>query len=81
VIAFVLVSLRLLLMHGANNEEIAINIGEISSIRQVLGTDEGDSYFHKEVKCVLVMTNGRFIGVREPCIEVIHKISDAAREK
>jgi len=74
------VVLRLIFVHGPNNEEITLNVEEISSIRQVLHKDREDDYFHEEVHCVVIMTNGRFIGLREKCIDVIHLISEADKK-
>ena len=67
-------ALLLIQIHGAGNEDISINIEEISSIRQVL---KGSTDMHENIRCVIVMSNGRTIGTREPCIEVIRQINKA----
>ena len=75
------IALRLILVHGANHEEISLSVDEVSSIRQVLSHRKEDDTFHKNVNCVIVMTNGRFIGVTEKCIDVIHLMSEAAKKE
>ena len=71
---------RLITVHGPGGEEITLNIDEISSIRQVLTGNEDDSAFHRNVKCVVVMSNGRFIGAKESCLDIVHLIAITDRK-
>ena len=74
----VLVLLRLVLIHAPNGDEIEINPNEISCIREP--REAGDMAFHKGVRCVLVMTNGRFIGAAEDC-QTVKLMVEAAEER
>jgi hypothetical protein len=77
-----LVLASFVLVHGPGGTEVSVNIGEISSIRQVIGGRDPDAgLHHKDVKCLVVMTNGKFIGTTETCIEILHMISDSERGK
>ena len=75
----ILILLRLVLVHAPNGDEIEINPNEISSIREP--REAGDTAFHKGVRCVLVMTNGRFIGTAEDCRTVKFMVEAAEKEK
>ena len=66
-----LIALHLIILHGPDNQRIAINADEISSLRAP-GTAEGDNYA-KNVKCVVIMTNGKFIAVIETCRDIYLK--------
>jgi hypothetical protein len=66
-------TLYLILVHGPGGQEIEINVREISSIRQVRET--ADMHFSKDVRCIVIMTNGKFIGVTEECRTVVNKIA------
>ena len=75
----ILILLRLVLIHAPNGDEIEINPNEISSIREP--REVGDAAFHKGVRCVLVMTNGRFIGTAEDCRTVKFMVETAEKER
>ena len=64
-------ALLLILLHGADQQPIAINANEISSLRPPSDADAGN--YAASIKCVVVMTNGKFIGVIETCTEIFHK--------
>src|SRR5215471_17158097 len=66
-----LVAVRFITVHGPDDQEVTINVAEISSIRHSRGTADG---FDSDVRCVLVMTNGKVHGVVEPCADVIRLI-------
>jgi hypothetical protein len=66
-------------VHGPDNEqEIEINVAEISSIRQPREGSEG--HFSEGVRCLVYMTNGKFISTAETCRELVKKIA-ALNEK
>jgi hypothetical protein len=56
---------HLILLHGPGGQEFAINPHEIASLREPSPVSEG--HFHKDVRCVVIMTNGRFNLVTENC--------------
>ena len=69
-----------ILVHGPGQLEVSVNTGEISSIRQVLhGKDEQSGLHHKDIKCLIVMTNGKFIGTTETCLDVIQLIANMGK--
>jgi len=74
--AVVLVASPFIIVHGPDDHVIAINAQEISSIRQREPIDS----FDPDVKCILVMTNGKWHGVVETCLQVMQLISDKSRE-
>ena len=69
-LAIVLVSL-----HGPSGARVDINAAEVTSINEIHGQTEN---FVKGTHCVVVMSNGRFIGVREECDEVRDKMRGSA---
>ena len=73
----IFVLLRLILAHAPNGDEIEINPVEVSSIR---APRDAEGNFPKEVDCVLVMTNGKVIGVLEDC-RTMKLMIEAAEEK
>jgi hypothetical protein len=71
--ALILVVLQLVLLHGPDGQEIEVNVAEISTLREP--REDAQQHFGKNVNCVVIMTNGKFVSVREPC----HKIVEAVR--
>jgi hypothetical protein len=65
-------TLYLISVHGPGGQGIEINVREISSIRQV--REVADMHFSKDIRCIVIMTNGKFIGVMEDCQEVVRRI-------
>jgi hypothetical protein len=72
-IPFWWIALHLIFVHGPDNQAIELNIAEISSIRE---PRKSEGHFHQDVKCLVIMTNGKFIGVIEPCPAVLEKIRE-----
>jgi len=56
---------HLILLHGPNGQEIAINPQEITSLREP--TEASGDHVAKGVKCLVTMTNGKVNGVVEDC--------------
>jgi hypothetical protein len=50
-------------LHAPGQHKIAVNIDEISTVRD----PRGNGHFAHDVHCVVVMTNKSFIGVAESC--------------
>ena len=74
-IAQMLAILHLILVHGPDGQIIELNINEISSIREP--RDIEGKHFGKGINCIVFMTNGKFVGVSEKCVEVIQEIHQA----
>ena len=66
--------LLFIVLHGADHQPVAINAAEISSLRVPGETEIGNYAAH--VKCVVIMTNGKFIGVIETCREIFLKTKE-----
>jgi hypothetical protein len=75
-LAILLVEAHFILVHAPGGVDVSLNVEEISSIRKIADIGE---HHHKDVRCVVVMTNGRFIGVVEPCMDVIKLIADVKK--
>jgi hypothetical protein len=69
----ILIAVHFILVHGPDMQQIEINVNEISSLRE----PRGQGHVHHEVNCLIFMTNGQFIGVKEDC----HKISEYIEPK
>ena len=67
-----------ILVHGPDGQEIELNIVEISSVRQ---PRESEGHFSKDVKCLIFMTNGKFVGVKETCGDVIGMIESSPEKE
>jgi len=75
-LAILLVEAHFILVHAPGGVDVSLNVEEISSIRKIAETGQ---HHHKDVRCVVVMTNGRFIGVVEPCVDVIKLIAEVKK--
>jgi len=73
---FLLVHFEFVMLHTPSGGDVSLNIREISSIRQI---DKTEQHVHKDARCLIVMTNGKFVGVVETCIEVIRAIAALER--
>ena len=61
-------------VHGPDGEqEIEVNVQEISSIRQPREGTEG--HLAEGTHCVLYMSNSKFISTAETCREIVKKIA------
>jgi len=73
-IAEVYVALHLLTVHGPGNQIIELNIDAISSVRE---PRRSEGHFHRDVRCLLIMTNGRIVTVVETCNQINDLLSNA----
>jgi hypothetical protein len=60
-----ILAFHLVRLHGPDKQEIDINPHEVASLREPSSVSEG--HFPKGIRCVIVMTNGRFNLVLEDC--------------
>ena len=56
-------------LHGPGHQHISVNPEVVISLRTPHG-----GYFHKEVKCVIHTSDGKFISVTETCHLVERKL-------
>jgi hypothetical protein len=73
------VAIHFILVHAPDKQVIHLAIDEISSIRQPRDTE--GAHFQKDIQCVVVMNNGKFIGTVETCLEIIKKIAEFTGDK
>lgn len=69
----IILAIHLITLHGPSGQVIEINPNEISSVRTPLP----GKFHHKEVRCVITMTNGNFNAVIETCDEVNRLLGNA----
>jgi len=72
----IVTSVPFILLHSPGGDEIVLNVEEISSIRPSKGEDTQQ----KDVRCVIVMTNGRNFGITETCREIGTLIEEAQQK-
>ena len=75
----VLAALHLIFVHGPDQQQIFLNVDEISSIREPRSVTE--RVVHKDVKCIVFMTSGNFIGTIESCEDIVRKVGEISKEK
>jgi len=71
--AAVATALHLIVLHDGEHHPLALNAEEISSLR---APGEGEGGYAQGIRCVVIMTNGKFFGVSETCQEVFLKTKD-----
>jgi hypothetical protein len=70
---WVVLGLALLVeLHSPTGQVLYVNGAEISNLR--VPPSGSRSYFTQGVHCVIVMTNGRALGVAEDCATVARKL-------
>lgn len=71
----ILIVWRLLVLHAPGGAEIDVNPMEITSIRD-RNPEDHNKLVTDEVKCVINMSDGKYISVIEPCSTVRQQIKD-----
>jgi len=71
-----LLALHFIIVHAPNGDEIGLNASEISSLRE---PRDAEGHWHKDVNCVIVMTNGRFISTAETCKRIAEMVKEAEK--
>jgi hypothetical protein len=66
-----------LALHGPDGQPIDINSTEIVAIRAPRGTD----HVHRDIKCLVFTTDGKFTAVQETCEGVQKMVNDAADQQ
>lgn len=67
--------LQLVLLHRADGGEVAVNPGQVTSLRSTPGS-LGKLMPH-ETRCLVGLTDGKFLSVLEPCPAVKRLLEDA----
>jgi hypothetical protein len=68
--------LVMIILHSASGVEIDVNIATITNMRS---PEPGNKNFTPDVKCLINMSDGKFITVKETCEEV-RRAMDARRK-
>ena len=67
----IITALKLVVFHGPDGHLIEINPDEVVSLRE---PREMERHFHKEIRCLIFTSDGKFTGVTEDCIEVAMRL-------
>lgn len=67
--AIMLIAVEFIEVHGPDGQIAFVNTNEISTLRRPTSFDLR-KHFPKETHCVIVTTNGKFLGVIETCNEL-----------
>jgi len=76
----IITSVAFILVHTPNGAGVGLQIDEISSIREITEQEYKEKAYGDGVHCVIIMTNGKSIGIAEECQEVGDRITDAERK-
>jgi hypothetical protein len=66
-----IVALNLVELTGPDHQLVEVNPAEVAMIRQPRGQVE--THFHKDIKCLIFTSDGKFVGVIETCEQVAEK--------
>lgn len=58
----------LLLLHGPDGREIRVNPDQVTSLKAA--TSEPNKLLHDEAQCLVNLTDGKYVAVREPCVAI-----------
>jgi len=67
------VALLFVELHGPTGQRLYVNTAEISTLREPIETS---AHWAKGVRCVIIMTNGKFLAVAENCPAVRDKLTE-----
>lgn len=68
-----LLALKFLILTGPDGHTIEINPGKVVSLREPRATE----HFGKKTRCLVFTGDGKFAAVREPCLEIEHRLEGA----
>jgi uncharacterized protein YlzI (FlbEa/FlbD family) len=72
------IAFYLILVHAPDGQEVQVNVAEISSIKKP--REDAEEHFAEGTRCILTMTNGKFIFTTETCLEITKKIAEIEKE-
>ena len=78
-LAEIIATVTFVTLHAPGGQEIDINPNEVTSIREPRAGSE--LHFGKDIRCVVIMSNGRINAVVEECKAVIDMIEHAETPK
>ncbi|QIG93825.1 MULTISPECIES: hypothetical protein [Bradyrhizobium] len=71
----VVAALRLVSFHGPDGYPVEINPDQVTSLRGAREGDQQSKFFTSEVRCMIGLTDGKFVSVSESCEEVRSKLA------
>jgi len=71
-------ALHLILLHTVDGRETFVNPEQITNMAAHM-PGEQNKVLTGAVQCVVSLSNGKFVSVREPCDEVQRKLEEAGR--
>ncbi|MCA1452147.1 hypothetical protein I6F35_02820 [Bradyrhizobium sp. BRP22] len=73
-----LIVLRLVLLHGPDGHEIALNPEQITTMRAALPGSQ-NKHLTQDARCMISTSDGKFVSVVESCDQVRKLIEDAEK--
>lgn len=70
-----LVFVFMIILHDPNGLTISVNPSEIATLRETRGKDA--TLIHESVRCVVGMSNGKWVSVVEPCDQIREAMKQA----
>lgn len=74
-----LVAWHLVTLHAPDGNDVAVNPGEVVSLRGPRAEDTS-GHFTEGAHCLINTSDGRYVTVRETCAEVMRAFVDAEKE-
>lgn len=65
-----LIALNLIVLHRSDGLEVVVNAQQITSLRALEG--EAGVFHHPSTRCLVGLTDGKFVAVRETCKAIEH---------
>lgn len=77
-IAIVLITLRLIVLHSVDGYEVSIAPSQVTTLRAAKD-DQPNQLFTEEVRCVISTTDGKLVTVTEKCSVVRQLLEETQR--
>lgn len=61
------VAVELIVLHSVDGRSVAINAHQVTRLTQARDGTNANKQLHKDVRCVVNLTDGSYIGVVEEC--------------
>lgn len=72
----ILAQIVLVLLHGAGGHEVLVNPQQVTSLHASI-PHKPSEYFTDGVRCMIRLTDGKFVTVIESCEAVKHQLEEA----
>ena len=68
-----------IILHAPDKHEIRINPRQVTSLHSPKPNRTKEDLYSEEVKCLVNLTDGKFVSVIETCVHVEHLLEEALR--